>query len=119
MGELPDHSRYTPFPESARCHAPVRLSLSVTSLPATSAAHHREATCRPYPLTPASRAIRAASPGFQIGIAVNGDRDHFALARLGVDVVAPADAPERPAVCLNQPAHLPAGDRFQTATSRI
>jgi len=50
--------------------------------------------------------------------AVHRDRDHFALTGLRINVVASVDAPERPAVLLDQPAHLGSGDRFQTATSR-
>jgi hypothetical protein len=42
--------------------------------------------------------------GFQIPAAGHGNRNCFAFAGLGVDVMASTDAPERPALRLNQPS---------------
>jgi hypothetical protein len=69
--------------------------------------------------TPASCAIRDASPAFRFLPPVYGNRDDLSLPRFGVDRMTSTDAPERPAVRLNEPAHFRPGDRFQTATSRI
>lgn len=60
-----------------------------------------------------------ASPVLQILIAVHGTEITLRSPGLGIDMVTSADAPKRPTVRLNQPAHLLPGDRSQTATSRI
>jgi hypothetical protein len=58
-------------------------------------------------------------PGFRFLFPCTGIEITLRSPRFGIDMVTPMDASQCPTVRLNQPARFLAGDRFQTAASRI